>query len=109
MERVDFPEVAADEETTEDAVTRRVRVVERPTESAYDVDTRGDTLAVLTADSDGQGILDLYSLTTGRYLESQLLPGRFRSFALAGDTIYVVDRSGVLPRILALVSFPTGL
>ena len=109
VEQVDFPEVAADEETTEDAVTRRVRVVERPTESAYDVDTRGDTLAVLTADSEGQGILDLYSLTNGRYFESRLLPGRFRSFALAGDTMYVVDRSGVLPRILALVSFPTGL
>lgn len=77
---------------------------ERPTESASDVDTAGDTLFVLAGDSDGRGVLDLYSMATGRYLESRLLPGGFRSFALAGDTTYVVDQSGVVPRILALVA-----
>ena len=100
VERADFPEVT----TTEAGASRGVRFVERPTESAYDVDTAGDTLFVLAGDSDGRGVLDLYLMATGRYVESRLLPSRFRSFALAGDTIYVADRTGVVPRILALVA-----
>lgn len=104
VERMDFPEVTAGEQTEEATETRSVWFAERPTESASDVDTAGDTLFVLAGDSDGRGVLDLYSMATGRYLESRLLPGRFRSFALAGDTTYVVDQSGVVPRILALVA-----
>ena len=104
VERVDFPEVVIQERTLGPTWTKRIRFVERPAESAYDVDTKGDTLFVLTSDSDRRGLLDLYSMATGRYVESRLLPGRFRSFSLAGDTIYVVDQSDVVPRILALVA-----
>lgn len=104
VERTDFPEVTASEQTTEGGARRGIGFVERPTTTAYDVDTAGDTLFVLAGDSDGRGVLDMYSTATGRYLESRLLPGQFRSFALAGDTIYVADRSGVVPSILALVA-----
>lgn len=101
----DFPAIA-DQETTEgSASTRRVALAAPPVDAAYDVDSRGDTLFVLASDSDedGEPVLDLYSLTSGLYLESRRLPGGSSIFALAGDTIFVVDRGGLVPSVLSLV------
>ena len=62
----------------------------------------GDTLFVLASDSGGQ-LLDLYSLTSGLYMESQQSPEGSRLFALAGDTVFVVNRWELLPSVLSLV------
>lgn len=99
VEHTDFPEVAVQE------VGGRMRIgfADRPRRSAYDADVLADTLFVLaSSESDGPRVLDLYSLESGLYMESRSLPATVSSFALAGDTVFVVDRGGLLPSIRAL-------
>lgn len=102
VEHTDFPSIAVQESTEGSASTRRVALAAPPIDAAYAVDSRGDTLFVLAGDSDGQ-LLDLYSLTSGLYMESRRLPEGSRLFALAGDTVFVVNRGDLLPSILSLV------
>lgn len=100
VEHTDFHEVAV----RESAGTKSIRFVD-PTRrnAAHDADTLGDTLFVLASASDGPRVLDLYSLPSGVYVESRSLPGRTASFAMAGDTVFVVDVEGLLPTVSALV------
>lgn len=102
VEHTDFPSIAVQESTEGSASTRRVALAAPPIDAAYAVDSRGDTLFVLASDSDGQ-LLDLYSLTSGLYMESRRLPEGSRLFALAGDTVFVVNRGDLLPSVLSLV------
>ena len=77
----------------------RVSYSARPTRSAQDMAIRGDTLLVLARNWQ----LDGYRMDTGEYLESTVLPGPIRRFAVAGDTLLVIDAAGMFPAITALL------
>ena len=102
VEHVDFPEVLISESTTGTNMRRSAELVTRPVYSAYELDVRADTLFVLAGASLAREGLDLYTIADGQYVETRTLPGRFTRFALAGDTVFVIDRRGLFPAILSL-------
>lgn len=105
VEHVDFPEVAVTRERLGIGRTSRaVGLMSMPAYSGYHLDSRGDTLYVLPGGTSPmrRRVLDLYSISSGSYLESRSLPGYFTRFALAGDTVFVIDRTRMYPYVLAL-------
>lgn len=66
--------------------------------TAQDLATRADTLYVLIRNR----MLDRYSVTTGEYLESIVLPSPVVRMAMTGDTLLVIDGAGLFPSISAL-------
>lgn len=67
---------------------------------ARDLAVRADTLFVQST----ARWLDRYNLSTGEYLRSMVLPDPVISFALAGDTLLVIEATGLFPTITALTS-----
>ena len=65
---------------------------------AQDLATRADTLYVLVQNQ----VLDRYSVSTGEYLESIVLPGPIIRMAMTGDTLLVIDATELFPSISAL-------
>ena len=66
--------------------------------TAQDLATRADTLYVLVENR----VLDRYSVSTGKYLESIALPSPIMRMAMTGDTLLVIDATGLFPSISAL-------
>ena len=65
---------------------------------AQELATQADILYVLVQNQ----VLDRYSLSTGEYLESIVLPGPIIRMAMTGDTLLVIDATGLFPSISAL-------
>lgn len=109
VEHVDFPEVVVRNERLGFGRTLRgVGLLSEPSYSGYHLDSRGDTLYVLPGGTSPvrRRVLDLYSIKSGEYLVSRPLPGYYTRFALAGDTVFVIDRTGMFPHVLSLHSIP---
>ena len=66
--------------------------------TAQDLATRADTLYVLVRNQ----VLDRYSVSTGEYLESIILPAPIIRMAMTGDTLLVINATGLFPSISAL-------
>ena len=66
--------------------------------TAQDLAIRADTLYVLVQNQ----VLDRYSVSNGEYLESIVLPGPIIRMAMTGDTLLVIDGTGLFPSISAL-------
>lgn len=102
VEHVDFPEVVTSKRSESGSVRVSAAFATRPTYSGYDVKTKADTLFVLAGGSAKRENLDVYMVSNGRYVETRSLPGQFTRFALAGDTVFVIDLRGLSPVILSL-------
>lgn len=104
VEHAEFPEVAV---LSPERGTTIVRHLSRPRYSGYALSVREDTMFVLPGGTTParRRVLDKYSLTTGRYLASQMLPGTATKFAVAGNGkvfLAAMDQSGLFPVLLSL-------
>lgn len=104
VEHTDFPEVTVSQRSDGDVTRTMTRVVRRPLVAAYDIDTQADTLYVLSRGSAPSGrIMDKYSIGSGAYLHSHLLPDGSTSLAVHDSTVFIIDHhQGLYSRITAL-------
>ena len=102
VEHVDFPELVSSQSNEGASVQMSAGFAERPVYSGYDVEVKADTFFVLPGGSVSREALDVYVVADGRYVETRSLPGRFSRFALAGDTVFVIDQQGLSAVVLAL-------
>lgn len=70
----------------------------RPQRAARDLAIDGDTLHVLV----GGRLLDRYSMTTGEYWGTVILPGRTTSIATSDSSLLVIEHSGIVPVLISL-------
>lgn len=104
VEHAEFPEVSV---SSPERGTTMVGLLSRPKYSGYRLSVRADTMFVLPGGTTPARlrVLDKYSLSTGRYAASQMLPGTASDFAVAGDDkMYLVtmDQSGLFPMLLSV-------
>lgn len=102
VEHVEFPQLVTSQSSEGGSVRMSAGFATRPVYSGYDVAVKADTFFVLPGGSVNRQALDVYNVADGRYIETRPLPGRFTRFALAGDTVFLIDRRGLYPVILAL-------
>ena len=105
VHHVDFPVLESSRQSSSSGdrttVTTSTGFATRPTTAAYDLAVASDTLYALSHDDDG-GLLDMYTVADGRYVQSLRLPLVAHLVAVKGDTLYLVSRSGLLPTLIAL-------
>ena len=104
IEHAPFPEIVVS--TTRNGPTTRTRFgyIERPIGLVQAIEVVGDTMFVLPTGKTPHAlrVLDRYHIPTGDYIASRELPGPTTLFSQYKQTLYVVDRTGLLPVISAL-------
>lgn len=104
VEHAEFPEVMVSSPARGTTV---VSLTSRPQYSGYALSVREDTMFVLPggATPNRRRVLDKYSLPTGRYLHSQMLPGTAMTFAVAENNrvfLATMDQTGLFPLLVSL-------
>lgn len=105
VEHHDFPEVV----TERRGFSRISRMTERPPSSGRSVSVRADTLYVLFGGTSSRRgyMLDVYDLTTGRYLVTHMLPHYAnRAVVDQAGRVFTMDNSSVFPAIVGLAPRP---
>ena len=101
VEHHDFPGVI----TERRGFSRISRMTERPPSSGRSVSVRADTLYVLFGGTSPRRgyMLDVYDLTTGRYLVTHMLP-HYANRAVVDEAgrVFTIDNSSTFPAIVGL-------